>query len=167
MGRTGFVWRIPASRASDDVVGHREDLGGQRKLRSRCGDDLHAGGAQRLDAVARIFGAPGVSVEDLTRTIPNVIVIVNAGQASEATANLGTCAAVRSTRERPKPTCRVIDSSMARLLADSRPNRPPVRGIGAARHALGVQPALLQGTGRSSSGSRFVQAPHLSRTPAA
>src|SRR5437870_5181513 len=41
---------------------------------------------------------------------------------------------------------------MARLLANSqRPGRPSARCIGVARHALGVQPTLLQGTGRPSS----------------
>ena len=48
-----------------------------------------------------------------------------------------------------KPTYRVLDFRMVRLLANSqRPDRPPVRCIGVARHAFGVQPTVLQGTDR-------------------
>ena len=56
-----------------------------------------------------------------------------------------------------RPTCEVIDFSMARLLANSqRPNRPPVRCIGVARHASGGQPTLLQGSSRPNSRSHLV-----------
>ena len=49
----------------------------------------------------------------------------------------------------PKPTYRVSDSFMARLLANpQRPSRPPVGCIDVARHALGSQLTLLQEVGR-------------------
>ena len=42
-----------------------------------------------------------------------------------------------------------LDFLMVRLLANSqRPDRPPVRCIGVARHACGVQSTVLRGTDR-------------------
>jgi hypothetical protein len=56
-----------------------------------------------------------------------------------------------------KPTCRVLDSFMVRLLVNSqRPERPPVRCMGVARHVPGAQPAVSRGTDRRRSRSHFV-----------
>jgi hypothetical protein len=55
---------------------------------------------------------------------------------------------------RPKPTNEVLDFSMARLPADlQRPGGPSAGCTGAALQALGLHPAVLQGSGRPRSQS--------------
>lgn len=70
--------------------------------------------------------------------------------------------AMRDTEQTPRlgqsnPTNRVLDFSMARLIANSqRTDRPLVRCIGVARHISSVQLTLLQGTGCPDSRSHSV-----------
>jgi hypothetical protein len=48
-----------------------------------------------------------------------------------------------------RSTYTVLDSFMARRLAiQQRPDRPPLRCIGLARHATGAQPTIAQRAGR-------------------